>query len=66
MSGTILSILMLAGIGMSIGGVYMLVKKRDFKKGWLMITAALVMFVNVGIWTVPMETKSAPAQTQAQ
>jgi hypothetical protein len=53
MSALILSILMLAGIALGIGGLYMIVKKRDPKHGWLMIVAAMVMFANVLIWTVP-------------
>jgi len=54
MTGTILSILMLAGIAMTGGGVYMLVKKRDRKQGWLMVVAGVVMFVNVAIASVPV------------
>jgi cyanate permease len=55
MSGTILSILMLAGIGLTLGGPHMLVRKRDPKRGWLMLTAAAVMFANVAIWAVPIK-----------
>lgn len=54
MSATILSILMLAGIALSVGGLMMIVKKRDHQKGWLMIAAAVVMFANVLIWALPM------------
>jgi len=53
MSGTILSILMLAGIALGIGGVTLIAKKRA-KQGWLMIIAAMVMFFNVAVWTVPV------------
>ncbi|MGF7169401.1 divalent metal cation (Fe/Co/Zn/Cd) transporter [Sphingobium xanthum] len=53
MSGTILSILMLAGIALTIGGVHLLVKKREHKQGWLMLVAALVMFFNVAMWSIP-------------
>ena len=54
MSGTILSILMLAGIALTIGGLHLLVRKRDPKHGWLMLVAALVMFANVAIWAIPL------------
>jgi uncharacterized membrane protein len=54
MSGTILSILMLAGIALGIGGVYLIARKGDPKRGWLMIVAAMVMFFNVLVWTVPI------------
>jgi len=61
MSGTILSILMLAGIALGIGGIYLIGKKRQYKQGWLMIIAAMVMFMNVFVWTIPI--KGEPAQT---
>jgi len=54
MSGTILSILMLAGIALGIGGVYLIAKKGETQRGWLMIAAAVVMFANVLIWTMPV------------
>lgn len=53
MAATILSLLMLAGIALSAGGIYLIGKKRDPKRGWLMITAAIVMFANVAIWAMP-------------
>lgn len=49
-----LSMLMLGGILLGAGGLWMLVRKGDTKRGWLMIGAAVVMFVNVAIWTVPL------------
>lgn len=48
-----LSMLMLAGFLLGGGGVWMLLKKGDTKRGWLMIVAAMVMFANVAIWTMP-------------
>jgi uncharacterized membrane protein len=54
MGATILSVLMLAGIALTAGGVYLLVKKRDTQRGWLMVAAAVVMFVNVAIWAMPI------------
>ena len=55
MSATILSLLMLAGLSLASGGVWLLLKKPDSRKqGWLMIVAAVVMFANVAIWAVPV------------
>ncbi|BAK67647.1 hypothetical protein SLG_29720 [Sphingobium sp. SYK-6] len=54
MSGTILSILMLAGLALGIGGIYLIAAKGETKRGWLMIVAAMVMFGNVAVWTMPM------------
>ncbi len=54
-SGTILSILMLAGLAMAGGGVYLFVKQpENRKRAWLMMIAGLVMFANVAIWTIPV------------
>jgi LPXTG-motif cell wall-anchored protein len=55
MPGTILSLLMLAGFAMTGGGIYLLAKKRDRKRGILMVAAGVVMFVNVAIWAVPLD-----------
>lgn len=53
MAGTILSLLMLAGMALTGGGIYAIVKKRDRKRGTLMIVAGLVMFANVAITAIP-------------
>lgn len=53
MAGTILSILMLAGVLLTGGGVYAIVKRGDRKRGALMIIAGLVMFANVAISAIP-------------
>jgi hypothetical protein len=53
MTGTILSILMLAGLFLTGGGIYAIVRKGDRKRGILMIIAGLVMFANVGISAIP-------------
>jgi hypothetical protein len=54
MAGMILSILMLAGILLTGGGIYAIVKRGDRKRGALMIVAGLVMFGNVAISAIPM------------
>lgn len=53
MASTILSILMLAGLFLTGGGIYAIVKKGDRKRGVLMIIAGLVMFANVAISAIP-------------
>ncbi|HKY81011.1 MAG TPA: hypothetical protein VJM09_06005 [Sphingobium sp.] len=53
MAGTILSILMLAGLLLTGGGIYAIMKKGDRKRGTLMIIAGLVMFANVVISAIP-------------
>lgn len=52
MSGTILSLFMLAGIALAIGGAVLIMRMGDKKRGTLMLVAALVMFANVAIWVV--------------
>ncbi|QGP78271.1 hypothetical protein [Sphingobium sp. CAP-1] len=53
MAAMILSILMLAGVLLTGGGVYAIVRKGDRKRGALMIVAGLVMFANVAISAIP-------------
>jgi len=53
MAGTILSILMLAGMALTGGGIYAIAKRGDRKRGTLMILAGLVMFANVAISAIP-------------
>ncbi|HZV57198.1 MAG TPA: hypothetical protein VFF89_05940 [Sphingobium sp.] len=55
MSAVILSILMLAGFALTIGGLYLIGWRRDAKRGWLMLAAAMVMFGNVAILTMPVD-----------
>lgn len=54
MSGIVLSILMLAGFLLTGGGLWLIAKRRDRKRGGLMLIAALVMFLNVAIWVMPV------------
>jgi hypothetical protein len=49
---TVLSILMIAAFLLCAGGLYLLVKKGEVKKGLLMLLAAAVMVGNVLIWTL--------------
>jgi len=57
----ILSILMLAGLGL-IGGAALLTRRGERKKALLMAIAALVMFANVALLVVPLEDGRTPAE----
>ena len=48
-----LSLLMIAVIALTIGGVYLVAAKRDRKRGVLMLIAAAVFFGNVLILSWP-------------
>jgi len=47
-----LGIAMLAVFALVWGGVFLLQRGEDRKRGWLMLAAALVLFGNVLIWTL--------------
>jgi len=63
MINLILTILMLAGTGLLVGGVIMLRKTGNRKQAVLMFIASAVMFLNVGIWTIPTDTGNSPVET---
>ena len=48
----ILSIAMIAAFLLAAGGMWLVVKHTEVKKGLLMVTAAAVLLANVLIWTV--------------
>jgi hypothetical protein len=48
-----LSIAVLAAFALAIGGLYLLIKRKERKQGLLMLLCATVFFVNVLIWTLP-------------
>ncbi len=52
MSDTIMSVLMLAGVVLTGGAVYVF-RRGDRRRALLMVIAALVMFANIAIWLVP-------------
>ena len=60
MTDLILSILMLAGAALVVGGIYVLRQGINKKQGILMLIAAAVMFLNVGIWSIPVPEQNAP------
>ena len=48
----LLSILMIVAFLLGAGGIWLIAKRRDFRKGVLMLVAALVMLGNVLVWTL--------------
>lgn len=65
MADVVLSVLMLAGIALLIGSIYLFRKGDDRKKALLMLVASLVMFGNLAIWLVPTPDGTSLA-TEAQ
>ena len=61
-----LSLLVLTSIAL-VGGAYVLFRRGMRRQGWLMIALALVMVLNVAIWTTPTrsgDTLAGSAQAQ--
>jgi hypothetical protein len=52
MAPLLLSILMLAFFALGAGGMWLIVKRRQFNQGALMLISALVLLGNVLVWTV--------------
>lgn len=52
-AATMSSIMMLAVFALVAGGLTLIVRKRDARKGGLMLVAAVVLLVNVLIWMLP-------------
>lgn len=52
LSQATLSIAMIAGFLLAGGGVLLIIRQRDCKRGVLMVVAALVLVANVLIWTI--------------
>ena len=49
---TLLSIMVIAAFLLGGGGMWLIVRHRDLKKGALMLVAALVLLGNVLVWTL--------------
>lgn len=47
------TVAMLAVIALALGGIYLIRKRQDRRKGVLMLIAAAVLLGNVLIWTLP-------------
>ena len=50
---TALSVAVIASFALAAGGLYLLLKRRERKQGLLMLVAAVVLFGNVLIWSLP-------------
>ncbi len=64
-AGLVLSLLMLAGIALTVGAV-LAWRRADRQRGVLMALAAATMFANVAIWAVPGAGGSAPVERTLQ
>jgi hypothetical protein len=51
-SSLILSLLMVAALALGGGGAWVIARRRDYKRGLLMIAAGAVMLGNVLVWTL--------------
>ena len=56
----ILSLVMLAALALIAGGAYLWLRRGARKQGGLMLLLALVMLINVAIWTLPDASGEAP------
>jgi hypothetical protein len=66
MTSALLSIAMIAGFAL-LWGAWRLWKRDGLgQKIWLMIAAALVLFANIAIWTVPDEQGRSLAESTDQ
>ncbi len=54
MADTLFAIAVLCAFTLAAGGIYLIAKRGERKKGWLMLAAAAVLLGNVAIWTVPL------------
>ncbi len=52
LGSALMSIAMIAAFLLAGGGIWMAAKRRELKKGALMLLAALVLIGNVLIWTI--------------
>ncbi|HWH18080.1 MAG TPA: hypothetical protein VNT77_07065 [Allosphingosinicella sp.] len=49
---TLFSIMSIAAFLLGAGGMWLVVRRRDVKKGLLMLVAGLVLLGNVLVWTI--------------
>ncbi len=52
LGATLMSIAVIAAFLLGGGGMWLIVKRRDMRKGLLMLVAVLVMLGNVLVWTI--------------
>jgi drug/metabolite transporter superfamily protein YnfA len=61
----ILAIMVLAALALLAGAWFQWRREGPGKQVWLMVILALIMLVNVAIWTVPNKNGAAPADRAA-
>ena len=61
MLDTALSLMMIAMLALLVGAVYLLRRGGARQQALLMLALAIVMAVNIGIWTLPDSAGTAPA-----
>ena len=52
-AAALLSIAVIGAFGLIIGGLWLILKTGERKKGLLMLASAVVLLLNVLIWTLP-------------
>jgi drug/metabolite transporter superfamily protein YnfA len=62
----ILSLVMLAALALVAGAAFLWFKARARKQAGLMALLALIMLVNVAIWTIPDAAGDAPLDQAAE
>ena len=62
MLSTILSVLVLAGFALIVGAIILWRRGAPMKRIILMLIAAVILFANVAIWTVPTQSGQSPAE----
>ena len=63
---TILSVLVLAAVALVGGAIFLWRRDGAKKQVWLMLVLAVVMIVNVLIWTLPDKDGTAPIDRAAE
>jgi drug/metabolite transporter superfamily protein YnfA len=62
---TVLSIVMLAALALLAGAFWLWRRQGAVKQVWLMVLLAIVMLINVAIWTIPDASGTAPMERAA-
>ena len=62
---TVLSVLMLAALALLAGAFLLWRRQGAVRQVWLMILLAIIMLVNVAIWTIPYNDGAAPVDRAA-
>ena len=62
---TVLSIVMLAAVALLGGAFWLWRREGAIKQVWLMVLLAVIMLMNVAIWTIPDEDGAVPLDRAA-